>query len=107
MEGWEGMTDLAQLSQYLGCGEFKPMRDVPGAWDTFAGANPGTYITYHDETARTLFAEPSGDVGILKAGSEDDEEINFNVGELTGFSDDAVNANKKYHDEVKQLRSVQ
>jgi hypothetical protein len=103
------MTDLAQLSRCLGCEEFKSMRDVPGAWDTYSGANPGTYIAYDHENQRVLFAEPSGDVGIMVYNKDDDDvdEINFNVGELTGFSDDAVNANKKYHDEVKQLRSVQ
>lgn len=94
-----GMT-LDTLSKILGVPAFKPMNRMD--WMTFSGANPGTYIAYDEAGYRVAFAEPTGDVNVNYAGPDyaGDDEINVNVGPLTGFSAEAVAANAAYHASV-------
>lgn len=86
--------NLEQLAKYLNCPPFRPMTHFE--WSEFGGANPGTYISADLETMRFIFAEPTGDVGIL-VDHESGEELNFSVGQsLDGFSPEAVLASAEY-----------
>jgi len=96
---------LTELKKYLGLKEdFHPMEKMD--WETFGGANPGTYIAYDE--GRIVFAEPNGTVAIMIITDDDDEpeEINFELGPyigLTGFSEEAVAKNVEYHAMVTVL----
>lgn len=90
--------ELSTLQAVLGLRKpFKPMDERD--WMTFGGANPGTYVSYDEVSFRVAFAEPNGDVCVIYSGPsyEGDDEINFNVGPLSGFSDNEVKANAEYH----------
>lgn len=86
------------LTMFRGENPFRPMNHSD--WETFAGANPGTYISEDPDGSRLIFAEPNGAVGVYIYDEEGVEvaTLDFNVGPLTGFSPEAVMSNASYHD---------